>query len=60
MKNISPEISKRGRRLSIFKMIGAIIHSKICYLSLTKEIQSFFVRSSKLFKQLFKTKPIKE
>ena len=31
-----------GRNQSIFKMVGAIIHSKIRYLSLTKEIQSFF------------------
>ena len=32
---------------SIFKIVGAIIHSKICYLLLTKEI-IFFVRPSKL------------
>ena len=37
-----------GRNQSIVKMVGAIIHSKICYLSLTKEIQSFFLRNSKL------------
>ena len=30
------------------KMVGAIIHSKICYLLLRKEMQSFFVRPSKL------------
>ena len=38
-----------GGGQSIFKMVGAIIHIKICYLSLTKEIQYFFVRASKLW-----------
>ena len=38
----------RGRGQSIFKIAGAIIHSKICYLLLTREIQYFFVRPSTL------------
>ena len=29
----------------IFKKIGSIIHGKICYLLLTKEIQSFFCKT---------------
>ena len=37
-----------GRGQSIFKMVGAIIHNKMCYLSVAKEIQSFFERTSKL------------
>ena len=37
-----------GRGQNIFKMVGATIHSKTCYLLLTKEIQSFFVRPIKL------------
>ena len=38
----------RGRSQSISKIVGAITHSKICYLLLTKEIQHFLVRPSKL------------
>ena len=36
----------RGGGQSIFKILGATVHSKICYLLLTKE--TFFVRPSKL------------
>ena len=47
----------RGRGQSIFKTVGAIIHSKICYLLLTKAqltiINNFFREL------LFKTKPMK-
>ena len=35
------KISMRGKSQSIFKMVGAIIQSKTCYLLLTKEIQFF-------------------
>ena len=38
----------RGRGQSSFKIVDVIIHSKICYLWLTKEIQFLFVRPSKL------------
>ena len=38
----------REKGHSIFKIVGAIIHGKLCYLLLTKEIQYFFVRPSKL------------
>ena len=34
----------RGRGQGIFKTVGAIFHSEICYLLLAKETQSFFVR----------------
>ena len=38
------QLSIRGRGQSILEIVGAIIHSQICYLLLTKEIQSFFIR----------------
>ena len=38
----------RGRGQSILVMVGAIIHSRICDILLTEEIQSFFIRASKL------------
>ena len=59
----------RRRGQSIYKMMGAIIHGKICYLLLTKEIPFFFLQDLvnfvdilKVFifrELLFKIKPIK-
>ena len=37
-----------GRDQSIFGMAVAVIHYKIRYLLLTKEIQSFFISPNKL------------
>ena len=41
MKDIQSKISMRERGQSFFKIVGAIIHIKICYLLLTKEMQFF-------------------
>ena len=38
----------RGRGQNIFKMVGAVIHSKTLYLLLTKEIQSFFCKTQQI------------
>ena len=48
MKDIESKINMRGEGESIFKIVGAVIHRKICYLLLTKKNTIFFVRPSKL------------
>ena len=42
-----------GRGQSILKIVGSIIHGKMCYLLLTKKNKIFFVRPGKFFEDHF-------
>ena len=42
-----------GRGQSILKIVGSIIHGKMCYLLLTKINKIFFVRPGKFFEDHF-------
>ena len=53
MKDVQSKISMRERGQSIFKIVGAIFHSKICYLSLTNEMQFFCKTQYTLFEDHF-------